>query len=119
MVRICITNIDRTKLKTGLKTIGILGDAWSTSCIESVISVLAKPEFVHSKINLMLEDNSNAKDKALSVYEDSTFPFMYDVKTTDPGKFPNPGLCDVSNFWPESKVAVELQIHSRNFKTKG
>lgn len=31
MVRICITEIDRNKLKTGLKTTGILGDAWSTT----------------------------------------------------------------------------------------
>lgn len=28
MVKICITDIDRTKLKTGLKTTGKLGDAW-------------------------------------------------------------------------------------------
>ncbi|MCJ1348901.1 hypothetical protein MMC31_007134 [Peltigera leucophlebia] len=119
MVRICIIDIDRTKLKTGLKTTGILGDAWSTSCIEPVISVSANPEFVHSRITLMSEDDSKAKAKALSVYKDSIFPFMYDVRTTDPGKFSDPGLCDVSNFWPETKVAVELQIHSRNFKTKG
>ena len=119
MVRICITDIDRTKLKTGLKTTGILGDAGSTSCIKPVISVSANPEFVHSRINFMSEDDNKAKAKALSVYEDSTFLFIYDVRTTDPGKFPDPGVCDVSTFWPETKVAVELQIHSRNFKTRG
>ena len=119
MVRICITDIDRTKLKTGLKTTGILGDAWSTSCIEPVISVSANPEFVHSRINLMSEDDSKAKAKALSVYEDSTFPFIYDVRTTDPGEFPDPGVSNVNTFRPETKVTVELQIHSRNFKTRG
>lgn len=108
MVRNCITDINRIKLKTGLKTSRILVDAWSTSCIEPVIFVSANPQFVHSRINLMPEDNSKAKAKTLAVYKDSTFPFLYDVRTTDPGKFPNPSFCDVSNFWPKTKVAVEL-----------
>lgn len=41
------------------------------------------------------------------------------MKTINPGKFPNPGVSDVNNFWPVIKVVVELQIHFRNFKTKG
>lgn len=117
MVRICITDIDRTKLKTGLKTTGILGDAWSTTSIEPVISVSAKPEFVYSRIDLMPDDDSKAK--VLSVYVKNIFPFIYDVRTTDPGEFPDPGLSDVANIRPETKVAVELQVHSRNFKAKG
>lgn len=119
MVRICITNIDRTKLKTGLKTTRILGDVWSTSCIEPVISVLAKPNFVHSRINPMSKNHSKAKDKALSVYKDGIFPFMYNVRTTDSGEFLDHSLCDVSIFRPETNVAIELQIDSRNFNTIG
>ncbi len=65
----------------------------------------------------MADDDSKAK--ALHVYEDNIFPFIYDVKNTTPGELPDPGLCDVSNFWPKTKVAVELQVHSRNFKMKG
>ncbi len=64
----------------------------------------------------MADDNSKAK--ALHVYEDNIFPFIYDVKNTTLGKFPDPGLCDESNFWLETKSAVELQVHSRNFKIK-
>ena len=65
----------------------------------------------------MPDDNSKAK--VVHVYKDNIFPFIYNVKNTIPGKFPDPGLCDVSNFWPETKVAIELQVHSRNFKIKG
>ncbi len=65
----------------------------------------------------MADDNS--KVKVLHVYEDNIFPFMYDVKNTTPGEFPDPSLCDVSNFRPETKVIVELQVYSRNFKMKG
>lgn len=118
MVRICSTDINRTKLKIGLKTSGVLRGVWLTSCIEPVISVSANPVFVYSRINLMRENNSKTKTKALSAYKNRTFFFLYDVRTTDSGKFPDPGLCDVSNFRPETKVAVEYQIHSCNFKIK-
>ncbi len=117
MIRICISDTDRGKLRTSLKTTGILGDAWSTNSIEPVISVSAKPDFVQSRIDLMADDDSKAK--ALHVYEDNIFPFIYDVKNTTPGEFPDPSLYDVSNFRPETKVTVELQVHSRNFKMKG
>ncbi len=116
MVRICISDSDRGKIRTSLKITGILGDIWSMNSIKFVISVLAKPDFVQSRINLMPDNNSKAK--ALNMYEDNIFPFMYDVKNTTPGKFPDFGLCDVKNFWPETKVAVELQVHSCNFKIK-
>lgn len=38
---------------------------------------------------------------------------------TTPGQLPDPGLFDVGNFRSETKVAVELQIHSSNFKMRG
>ena len=117
MVRICISDTDRGKLRTSLKTTGILGDAWSTNSIEPVISVSARPDFVQSRIDLMPDNDSKAK--TVHMYENNIFPFIYDVKNTTPGEFPDPGLCDVSNFRPETKVAVELQVHSRNFKIKG
>lgn len=43
---------------------------------------------------------------------------MYDVKTTILGEFHDLGLCDRGNFWPETKVAIKLQVHSCNFKIK-
>lgn len=108
MVKICITNIDRIKLKTDLKTTEILENTWSTCCIELIISMLPKPEFVYSKINLVLEYNGKAKAKALFVYQDSIFAFIYDVKIIDLGKLFNPGVCTLSNFWPEIKVGLKL-----------
>lgn len=118
MVGICITNIDKAKLKTGLKTIGILKNAQLTSYIKLVIFVLAKLKFIHSRINLMLKNNDKAKAKTLSVYKNSIFFFIYDIRTIDPGKFSNPGICNRNNFWPKTKITAELQIYLYNFKTK-
>lgn len=119
MIKICITNINKTKLKAGLKTTDILKDIWLTSYIKPVIFVSANSEFVYSRINHMLENNNKAKVKVLFVYKNSTFFFIYDIKTTNSGKFPNPDVCDMSIFWLKTKVAVELQIYSRNFKIRG
>lgn len=116
MIIICISDSDRSKLRISLKTTGILGDVWSTNSIEPLILVLAKPDFIQSKINFMLDNNSKAK--ALHVYKYNIFSFLYDVKNTTPGKFLNLGLYDVNNFRPETKVAVKLQIYSYNFKMK-
>ncbi len=82
-----------------------------------MISVSGKPDFVQSRIDLMADDDN--KTKALHVLEDNIFPFIYNVKNTTPSEFLDPGFCDLSNFRSESKVAVELQVHSRNFKMKG
>lgn len=115
-IRICISDIDRDKLKTSLKTSGILSDIWLINSIKLVILMLTKPDFVQSRINLIPDDNSKAK--ALHVYKYNIFPFMYDVKNITPGEFFDSSLCDMSNFWLETKVAIELQVHSRNFKMK-
>ncbi len=55
-----------------------------------MILVLAKPEFVQSRINFISNDNS--KDRALHVYKDNIFLFIYDMKITISGEFPNSGL---------------------------
>lgn len=88
-VKICITNDDRTRLKTGLKRNGNLEEGWSTSAIELVIAVSAKPDFVLSMITMM-QDNDN-KATVVSILDDKTFPFVYDVRNTPPGEFLNPG----------------------------
>lgn len=79
---------------------------------------MANSEFIHSKINFMLEDNSKAKAKALSVYKDSSFFFIYDVKTINSGNFPNSNVYDKNIFRPKTTVAIELQIYFCNFKIK-
>lgn len=95
---------------------GNLGDHWSTSAIEPVISVSAKLDFVEGMIDIM--PNGNDKETVTSILEDKTFPFAYDVRTTPQGEFPDSGRIDIKAFKQDSKVAVEMQIHSRNFKTK-
>lgn len=62
--------------------------------------------------------DNNSKAKVVYVYKNNIFLFIYNVKSTILGKFPDPGLCDISNFWPKTKVAVELQVHFCNFKMK-
>lgn len=106
MVRICIKDTDRGKLKICLKITRIIGDTWSINSIELVILMLAKPDFVLSRIDLMTDDNS--KVKILHVYKDNIFSFMYDVKNTIPDEFIYYGLYDGSNFEPKTKVAIKL-----------
>lgn len=53
------------------------------------------------------------------MYKDNIFLFIYDVKNTTSGKFLDPGLYDMNNFWPKIKVAIKLQVYSCNFKIKG
>lgn len=108
MVRICISDTDKSKLRTSLKTTEILGDAWSMNSIKPVILVSAKPDFVQSRIDLMADDDN--KTKALYVYKDNIFSFIYNVKNITLSEFPNASLCDVSNFWPKTKVAIAKRV---------
>ena len=39
-----------------------------------------------------------------------TYLFMYDVKTTEPGQFPNPKIFLVNNFQVCICIAVEVQL---------
>ena len=119
MVKICITNINKTKLKTSLKITKILADAWLTSCIKPIIYMLAKHKFVYFRINLILKDNSKAKAKILSVNKGNIFLLIHNVRISDQDKIPDFGIYNLSKFWPKTKVAIELQIHSCNFKRKG
>ena len=70
-------------------------------------------------INFILEDDSKATTKPLSVYENCIFFFIYHVRTTEPGKFLDLGVCDLSIFWSKTKIAVELQLYFCNFKKRG
>lgn len=80
---ICITNINKNKLKTGLKTTEKLKNTWLINYIEPIIFVSANLKFVHFRINLMSKDNSKIKAKKLFVYKNSIFFFIYNIKTTD------------------------------------
>lgn len=50
------------------------------------------------------------------MYKDNTFLYIYIVRTINPGQYPNPGKCDLSNIRLEMKLTVKLKIYSRKFK---
>lgn len=66
----------------------------------------AKPDFIKSIINIMPEDDSKAA--VITVFEDSTFSFFYNIRKTTFDKFSDPNYFNVSNLWPNTKVAVEM-----------
>ncbi len=49
---------------------------------------------------------------------DETYPFTYDVKTTELGQFPDLKIFHVDNFQVCTSVAIEVQVQSWNFKPK-
>lgn len=54
----------------------------------------------------MPEDDSKAA--VITVFEDSTFSFFYNIRKTTFDKFSDPNHFNVSNLWPNTKVAVEM-----------
>lgn len=56
----------------------------------------------------MLEDDNKTKTKVLSMHENNIFSFIYNVKTTDSGKFPYLSVCNINIFQLRTKIAVKL-----------
>lgn len=63
--------------------------------------------------------DDDTKANILNGYEDNTFLFICNVRSTTPGKFPNLGTCNMSNFQPKIKIVVEVRVYAHNFKIKG
>lgn len=116
MIQLYISNMDKRILKTRLIITGIPSDTQLTTFFKPVILVLAKPNFVQFRIQLIL-DNKN-KAKVLHIYKNSIFPFIYNVRITILVKFPNFDIYNVSNFWLKTKVTVEIQLYSCNLRMK-
>ncbi len=76
-----------------------------------------KKDFVDSLVRIIPDDECKANVDSLLC--DGTYPFTYDVKTTKPGQFPDPGIFHVNNFQICTSVAVEVRVQSWNFKPKG
>lgn len=68
-------------------------------------------------MTMMSEDEE--KTVVYALFQDDKLPFAYDIRDniTNPSKFPNPRY-DINVFKPDIKVAVEIQVHIRNFKRK-
>ncbi len=116
-IRIQISTETRDKLRTGLKTHGILKGAWNLASLDTEVSMSIKKDFVDSLVRIMSDDECKANVDSLLC--DGIYPFTYDVKTTEPGQFPDPGMFHVDNFQVCTSVAVEMRLQSWNFKPKG
>ncbi len=69
-----------------------------------------KKEFVNALVKIMPDDECKTRVKGLLC--DGTYPFTYDMKTTKPGVFPDPGVFHIDNFQVGTSVAVEVRLQS-------
>lgn len=115
-VKLCLTGDDQNTLRLMLKKWGNLEKNWDLSTIKSIVNFSTRPDKVEELIGL-ISGNEKVQDIVKIIHYQDTFPFTYNVrKTTDmDADYPNPGH-DVDDFKNGSKVAVEFQIMSRNFK---
>ena len=67
-----------------------------------------KKDFINSLVRIMPDDE--CKIKVDSLLCNSTYPFMYDVKTTEPGQFSDLGMFHIDNFQVSTSVAVEVRV---------
>ncbi len=116
-IRIQISTETRDKLRAGLRIHDILKGAWNLMSLNTEIFMLIKKAFVDSLVRIMLNDECKANVDSLLC--NGTYLFTYDVKTTKPGQFPDPGIFHIDNFQVCTNVAIELQVRSGNFKPKG
>ncbi len=79
--------------------------------------MLIKKDFVDSFVRIMPDNECKANVDFLLC--DSTYPFMYDVKTTKLGQFSDPEMFHVDNFQVCTSVAMEVRVEFWNFKPKG
>ncbi len=109
-IKIQISTETRDKLRAGLRTHGILKGAWNPTSLDTEISMSIKKNFVDSLVRIMPEDECKANVDSLLC--DGTYLFTYDMKTTEPRQFPDPGMFHVNNFQVCISVTVEVRVQS-------
>ncbi len=67
-----------------------------------------KKNFVDSLVRNMPDNECKANVDFLLC--DSTYPFTYDVKTTELGQFLDPKMFHVNNFQVCTSIAVEVRV---------
>lgn len=116
-MRIRLSEEDYTELKRRLIQHGVLSSVWDPNQLSDEIGVSTKREYVHAQIQTLSEsDDTSLMTRTL---DDGYFPFTYNGDEIGMGEeeFPEPGWT-VYDFSRDKTVAVEAQIHSRNFKTR-
>ncbi len=68
--------------------------------------MLVKNDFVNSMVRIIPDDKSKANIDFLLC--DGTYPFTYNIKTTEPEQFPDSEIFHVNNFQVCISVAVEV-----------
>ncbi len=116
-IKVLISTETRNKLRDVLKIHGVLKGAWDPVSLDTELSMSVKKEFVDALIKIM--PNDECKTKIEGLLYDGTYPFTYDVKTIKPGEFPDPEVFYVDNFQVATSVAMEVQLQTWNFKSKG
>lgn len=83
-------------MRADLKTHGILKGAWNLANLETEIFISIKKEFIDFLVRIMSDNECKASDNFLLC--NGTYPFTYDMKTTEPRQFPDSGMFLVNNF---------------------
>lgn len=95
-IKIRISTKTWNKLRDSLKTHGIIKGAWDPASFDTELSISVKKAFVDTLVKIMPDDKCKTRVKDL-LYN-RTYLFTYDMKTTKPGKFPDPDIFYVDNF---------------------
>ena len=116
-IKIRLFKEDYTELKKRLIQHCILLFVWDPNQLLDKIDVFTKREYLHAQIQTLFESDDNFL--MTRMLDNRYFPFTYNGNEIgmDEEEFFEPGWT-VNDFSRDKVVAVEAQIHLRNFKTR-
>lgn len=95
-IRILIFIKTKKRLRTGLKTHGILKDALNFASLDTEIFILVKKNFIDFMIRII--SDSKCKTNVDFLLYNKTYFFMHDVKTTETEQFSDLKMFYINNF---------------------
>lgn len=78
--------------------------------------MLVKKEFVDFIVRIMSDDKCKANVDFL--LHDGIYSFMYNIKTTELGQFPDLKIFHIDNFQVCTNIAIDMRLQSWNFNPK-
>lgn len=116
IIKLCLISDDQNNLYLMLKQWGNPKKYWNTSIINSIVNFFTRLDKVKELIKL-INKNKEVKEIVQTIYYQNTFPFIYNMRKTTNLNIDYPDLSyNIDNFKNSSKVIVEFQIMSFNFK---
>ena len=106
-----LSDIDQKLLIDKLQAHSVLRKSWSGESIADYLQVSSNKERVNPRIEILKDED--IRDKMRRLCESDRFPFTYDGMDDED---PNPGH-EIDDFMAGQTVAVEFQVHFRNFRT--